>query len=246
MKNFNLWKQLSNISYFNILHIFIYFFIVGIFYRYLFCKTKIKLIFQKTQINNQIINFCNSLTNIYRYPIWGSNGHLQTFYASILRKTTKEKYNREYIRAEDGGIIVLDWHKNSNEEKIPIKSPPIIIVIVPGICNNSESHYIMHFSKCCKEHGFSNVVFHTRGTAELFTPKLFTCGDTNDLNQTMNYLYTKYHLSKFVLIGFSMGGNIVVKYLGEKSTLAKSLNIIGGISICQGYDGLKDLFITNI
>lgn len=32
----------------------------------------------------------------------------------------------------------------------------------------------------------------------------------------MNYLYTKYPLSKFVLIGFSMGGNIVVKYLGEK------------------------------
>ena len=47
----------------------------------------------------------------------------------------------------------------------------------------------------------------------------------------------KFPSSKLVLVGFSMGGNIITKYLGETNKI-KPAAIIGGLSICQGYDVL--------
>ena len=43
--------------------------------------------------------------------------------------------------------------------------------------------------------------------------------------------------TKFLLVGFSMGGNIVCKYIGEPRN--RPSNILGAITICQGYDALK-------
>ena len=44
--------------------------------------------------------------------------------------------------------------------------------------------------------------------------------------------------TKIVAVGFSMGANLVTKYLGEQKFQVPS-NIVGGISICQGYDALR-------
>jgi abhydrolase domain-containing protein 2 len=48
-------------------------------------------------------------------------------------------------------------------------------------------------------------------------------------------LTKKYPTTRIILIGFSMGGNLITKFLGDTST-QKPANIIGGVSICQGYD----------
>lgn len=50
----------------------------------------------------------------------------------------------------------------------------------------------------------------------------------------VNSLVTKYPTTRIITVGFSLGGNIMCKYLGESTY--KPPNIIGGISICQGYD----------
>lgn len=47
-------------------------------------------------------------------------------------------------------------------------------------------------------------------------------------------LVTKYPTTRIILIGFSLGGNLVCKYLGEPTL--KPQNIMGAVSICQGYD----------
>lgn len=47
-------------------------------------------------------------------------------------------------------------------------------------------------------------------------------------------LVAKYPATKIILIGFSLGGNLVCKYLGEP--IVKPVNVMGAISICQGYD----------
>lgn len=48
-------------------------------------------------------------------------------------------------------------------------------------------------------------------------------------------LVKKYPSTHIIAVGFSLGGNLVTKYLGEKNVV-KPKNVIGGISICQGYD----------
>jgi abhydrolase domain-containing protein 2 len=60
-------------------------------------------------------------------------------------------------------------------------------------------------------------------------------GHTNDYEALINSLVKKYPTTHIISVGFSLGGNLITKYLGEKNVV-KPPNIIGGISICQGYD----------
>uniref|UniRef100_A0A915KQE3 Uncharacterized protein n=1 Tax=Romanomermis culicivorax TaxID=13658 RepID=A0A915KQE3_ROMCU len=50
-------------------------------------------------------------------------------------------------------------------------------------------------------------------------------------------LINLYPKTKLIVVGFSMGANIVTKYLGENSRLNEK--ILFGLSVCQGYDGVK-------
>jgi hypothetical protein len=64
---------------------------------------------------------------------------------------------------------------------------------------------------------------------------LIISGHTDDYSAMVNGLVKKYPSTHIISVGFSLGGNLITKYLGEKN-VPKPANIIGGISICQGYD----------
>lgn len=63
-------------------------------------------------------------------------------------------------------------------------------------------------------------------------------GHTDDYHTMIQSLVEKHPNTKIICIGFSLGGNLVTKYLGERGS-NKLSNIIGGISICQGYNALE-------
>lgn len=60
-------------------------------------------------------------------------------------------------------------------------------------------------------------------------------GHTTDFAEMVNSLLKKYPTTNIVATGFSLGGNLITKYLGEEMRPA---NVIGGVSICQGYDAV--------
>lgn len=60
-------------------------------------------------------------------------------------------------------------------------------------------------------------------------------GHTQDFQSVIANIIIKFPHTKIIAVGFSLGGNLVTKYLGEKN-VQKPTNIIGAISICQGYD----------
>lgn len=68
---------------------------------------------------------------------------------------------RERLTASDGGIVILDWIEFQSSENTPI------VVIVPGICNSIESHYIKDFCKECHKNGLRAIVYTPRGVLEL-------------------------------------------------------------------------------
>jgi abhydrolase domain-containing protein 2 len=147
-------------------------------------------------------------------------------------------YTRELLDAGDGGVVVLDVVHPKQQKQ---QQPKSIVVIVPGICNNSESHYVRHFSSLCAQEGHLAVIFHPRGSSftEIKTPKLFTWGDTHDFHVTLQHLHNQYPQSKLFLVGFSLGGNVVVRYMGVYGSELEASNVCGGMSVCQGYDALK-------
>ena len=69
-------------------------------------------------------------------------------------------------------------------------------------------------------------------------PALFHLGHTDDYHTMLLNLLERHPSTKIVCIGFSLGANIITKYLGEQGK-NKISNIIGAISICQGYNALE-------
>jgi abhydrolase domain-containing protein 2 len=75
-------------------------------------------------------------------------------------------------------------------------------------------------------------------SVQVTSGRIFTYGHTDDFAEMVHSLAKKFPNTSLVLLGFSLGGNLVTKYLGEKETIRPEQNIIGGISICQGYDAV--------
>ena len=70
---------------------------------------------------------------------------------------------------------------------------------------------------------------------KLTSHRIFSYGCTKDFHLMVTNLLENYPNTRMVIVGFSMGANIVTKYMGEKRPDMPK-NIMGGISICQGYD----------
>lgn len=73
-------------------------------------------------------------------------------------------------------------------------------------------------------------------TCSVFKVNLVS-GHTDDFSCMLESLLERYPNTKLVLVGFSLGGNLISKYLGEDRK--RPTNIIGGVSICQGYNAIE-------
>lgn len=118
----------------------------------------------------------------------------------------------------------------------------VTVAICPGIGNTSESVYIrtyVHYSQC---HGYRCAVLNHIGalnSVPVTGNRIFSYGHTDDYNYMVENLLERYPNTKLILVGFSLGGNLISKYLGEDRK--RPTNIIGGISICQGYNAIDTM-----
>ncbi|XP_075152721.1 abhydrolase domain-containing protein 2 isoform X2 [Haematobia irritans] len=170
--------------------------------------------------------------------LWGFSGHVQTVLHSIVGrvKCPWPLGERVYLSLEDGSTLTYDLYQPLKEFE-----DDITVAICPGIGNTSESVYIrtfVHYAQC---HGYRCAVLNhigALGSVQVTSNRIFTYGHTDDFAVMIEHLSQKYSNSHIVACGFSLGGNLVTKYLGEKQRIKPS-NIIGGISICQGYNAVE-------
>lgn len=204
-------------------------------FRKYFATSSPKCHYQATPKNEILVSRCETLTKEYKGPWWGGFGHLQTIYAQALRRHQKPNYEREELKTPDGGTIVLDW---LGKDQTNYKS---LIVIVPGICSTSDNHYLRHFTNFLVQQGHLVVVYTPRGCATLTSPKIFTFGDTTDFRQTLQHVKESHPDLPLVGVGFSLGANCLIKYLGECSKNNEPTPLLGAISISAGYDAVSGI-----
>ncbi|XP_058798441.1 abhydrolase domain-containing protein 2 [Phymastichus coffea] len=171
--------------------------------------------------------------------LWGFSGHVQTIVHSIIGRVRCPWPigERVYISLPDETTLTYDLYQ-------PLSTgheDDVTIAICPGIGNSSESVYIrtfVHFVQC---HGYRCAVLNHVGalsSVKVTSPRIFTYGHTDDYHTMIKNLLEKHSSTKIVCVGFSLGGNLVTKYMGEHG-INKLPNIIGGISICQGYNAIE-------
>ncbi|KOC65565.1 Abhydrolase domain-containing protein 2 [Habropoda laboriosa] len=171
--------------------------------------------------------------------LWGFSGHVQTIVHSVIGRVRCPWPIgvRVSIKLTDETTLTYDLYQPLTNDY----EDDVTIAICPGICNSSESIYIrtfVHFVQC---HGYRCVVLNHVGvlsSVKVTAPRIFTYGHTDDYHVMLQNLIQKHPNTKIICIGYSLGGNIVTKYLGERGP-NKLSNIIGGISICQGYNAIE-------
>ncbi|MEX2511413.1 MAG: alpha/beta fold hydrolase [Cyclobacteriaceae bacterium] len=142
----------------------------------------------------------------YSHPHLMFNGHMQTVLPAIFRNPKRLAFDRERISTPDGDFLDLDWLSADRKQ---------LVIISHGLEENSQRPYMAGMAKVFFDNGFDVVNWNFRGCSGEMNkkPVFYHSGATYDLGTVVSHVHRKYdHL---YLIGFSLGGNLTLKYLGE-------------------------------
>jgi len=176
------------------------------------------------------------LTVDFRPRRFLTNGHLQTiagnYFARVNILPPPEEQSVEVSRASQNQIAsqVL-CHCHWQPEEVRAGRPTAIIV--HGLEGSSNSQYVIGNSNKLWREGCNIVRMNMRncGGTEALTPTLYHSGLSNDVLAVMNHFVAKYGLRSVSLIGYSMGGNLVLKVAGELGSDASDvLHSVIGVS----------------
>lgn len=157
----------------------------------------------------------------YRSPAHLWNGHLQTIVPALFRKV-EVPYVRERIETPDDDFLDLDWSFSgvmsySKDEKQPITPHSSVLTILShGLEGDSRRQYLAGMVRHLTANGFDCLAWHYRSCSGEMNRQVrfYHLGETSDLQFVIDYAFQKgyRHIN---LMGFSAGGNITLKYLGE-------------------------------
>lgn len=144
----------------------------------------------------------------YTPPFFLRNGHALTMYPVLFRDKPALCPVRERILTPDGDFLDIDWHRQNSDR---------IAVISHGLEGNSRRKYVLGAAKALLQEGWDVVCLNFRGCSG--EPNLllreYHSGVTDDLDTVLRHALKTGGYSRAGLIGFSMGGNQTLKYLGE-------------------------------
>jgi uncharacterized protein len=154
----------------------------------------------------------------YQAPFWLPDGHSQTIFPSVFRKVIGVNYVRERINTPDGDFLDVDFsEKHSFIHSGYAPRPHSLIVLSHGLEGNTSRQYITGIVKNFNTHGFDCLAWNFRSCSGEInqTKRFYHSGATDDLETIIKHSLSKGY-DKIYLIGFSLGGNLTLKYLGEK------------------------------
>jgi len=149
-----------------------------------------------------------------RFPY--THAHFHTSFPTLFRPRQKADYERERFELSDRDFIDVDWHRKRPE------NPGRIALLLHGLEGSSRGKYIIGMANVLEQAGWNVAAFNMRGCSgePNRLSSTYHSGKSEDLREVVSLLKTRFPESRFALIGFSLGGNVLLKYLGEEGTAA--------------------------
>jgi len=144
----------------------------------------------------------------YKPPFLFANGHIQSILPVLCRKVRGVSYTRERFETPDNDFMDLDWSKRGSDT---------LVIILHGLEGNSCRAYALGMIKICNKNGFDAVALNFRGCSGEPNRLLrsYHHGVSDDLHLVINHILANNSYETVSLVGFSLGGNVITKYLGE-------------------------------
>lgn len=162
----------------------------------------------------------------YAAPSWLPGGHLQTIYPATCIVKPKVSYRRERWNTPDDDFIDIDF--------VDGKPGQPFIVLFHGLEGSSDSHYSRALMAHVASLGWSGAVPHFRGCSgePNQAPRFYHSGDAAEVNWIIRRLAARHKesASKFYAAGVSLGGNALLRWLGESQHQAEIVDAACAIS----------------
>lgn len=155
------------------------------------------------------------VSSSFRPPLPLINGHLSTIYSAKLRGPVSLLQHRERIELPDGDFLDLDWSSTSGNSKK-------VAILLHGLEGNAQRKYIKGQARELLKTGWDCCALNFRGCSgednRLY--RSYNAGATEDLQSVIEHILEMDRYDRIDLVGFSLGGNLLLKYLGEERTLS--------------------------
>lgn len=155
---------------------------------------------------------------------WLKLAHVNTIVPALFRKVSNLEYEREVLEIDDGDFLDLDWVRKQPDQRKPL------LIALHGLEGDTTRPYIKGLCRHFSNQGWDALALNQRtcGGRMNRLPRAYHMGVTDDLNRVVEYAI-QCGYDKIGLVGFSMGGNHVMKYLGEYAGQLPPA-VIGGVA----------------
>src|SRR5579863_2845590 len=172
------------------------------------------------------------------------NGHLQTIVGNYLpRPRFHSTAVAETVEVDpaDGSRVVCycDW------QPLAVRKDRLAVILVHGLEGSSQSQYIRGLAARALAAGCNVIRMNMRncGDTDELTPTLYHSGLSSDVEAVMRHYSQRFGLERVALIGYSMGGNLVLKLAGEWGSdlpLCAVATVCPAIDLAAGSDALHE------
>ncbi len=135
-------------------------------------------------------------------------GHLNTIYPTLFRRQKRPEYHRIEIDTSDGDFLHIDTLFKANKR---------LVILCHGLEGSSESKYMIGAADLLSENNWDVAAMNYRSCSGVMNSNLrmYHSGATDDLHEVISAFEESY--DEIALVGFSLGGNLCLKYTGERS-----------------------------
>jgi predicted alpha/beta-fold hydrolase len=148
------------------------------------------------------------IESTFRPPWWLRQGHLQTILPVIWPRRICIDYTPERLELADGDFLDLEWARADCRR---------VAILSHGLESDSHAAYVRGMAAALNSAGWDVLAWSFRGCGKSPNrlPRFYHSGETGDLGAVIRHAAASY--PRIGLAGFSLGGNLTLKYLGEAS-----------------------------
>jgi len=162
----------------------------------------------------------------YKPSYFFRNGFFSTVYSAKLRPSISLLQKRERLNLPDGDFLDIDWSFSKTKTNK-------IAILLHGLEGSSQQTYIKGVAKLLANNNWDIAAMNFRGCSgeDNVRYQSYHSGKTDDLQEVISHILEKDRYAEIVLVGFSLGANLLLKYLGERETLPSVIKKAIAISV---------------
>lgn len=173
----------------------------------------------------------------YKAPYFFKNGHVSTIYSGLIRRVNGIEQTRERITLPDEDFLDLDWSfANAKTDKL--------IIVLHGLEGHAQRPYMTGVTKLFNQNGYDALCINFRGCSgeDNLKYRSYHSGATEDLETIIAHVLKSKSYAEISLNGFSLGGNMLLKYLGERDNIPREIKAAIAVSVpCDLHGSCKEL-----